>query len=873
MNYLSVAAMVVCIVMLFFESRVRGISLSYMLVDNARTDIYEDTSLFTARVEEYIEDTIRYVVIRDQFETDGQFDGEKEIDIRKYATHKEVSRYDNSSITYYLEDLIRWGQIGYSMTAITSREYYETYHNAQNMVGSDDSLVTNTDRSVIDYEPGGNVSVRQEQGGVGSYLVEESVEEENRENSVSREDGADGSADSSAYLMVETTEVPEADGEDEIYQVIYEEIYFPADGDFLILHTTSPKQYEEYSRHLISSIEMAYYNYEDYLNLSDKLADTNFLYYITYARNGVWKSFSNFTDQQYNVDIFEDDLGQMFVNAGKFIKCNYDNLTSQTNMDIQPEDVWGVMNNYYYAYPSNVRMWFGVDTSYLHSDVFRHDKENLFSSFNIYKRAFGFMVLFAILALGTLIALCITETADSARGKRLDKVKTEIAGGIGILLIVVLSVGFLILLKNYYDYVYPTSLFTMNAFSIFGVAFTAGYGLLLGMISQHFLLSLVRRLKRHTLYSNSLLRKLMEALSYTAYHPKAVIRTWIPYTLCMLVNVILVYLACNSRAGYLFPLVVFDLCVGVILLRNNQMKLKVMEGIEEIRKGNFDYKLNADEMTGDNRMLALAMNSIGDDVRNAVMSSMKDERMKVDLITNVSHDIKTPLTSIINYIDLIKRENIDNENVQSYIKVLDSKSQRLKQLTDDLVEASKISSGNISLNMQPLDFAEMVLQSEGEFDERFGERGLQPVISIPDEPVIILADSRRIWRVIENLYGNIVKYAMMNTRVYIDLTKAENEAVLAIKNISEQKLNIEAKELTERFIRGDISRSTEGSGLGLSIARSLTELQGGKFAIYLDGDLFKVMIKFPIDKLESNAYNSDIKETGTIETNSVEEKE
>ena len=194
-------------------------------------------------------------------------------------------------------------------------------------------------------------------------------------------------------------------------------------------------------------------------------------------------------------------------------------------------------------------------------------------------------------------------------------------------------------------------------------------------------------------------------------------------------------------------------------------------------------------------------------------------------------------------------------------------------MTDDLVEASKISSGNISLNMQPLDFAEMVLQSEGEFDERFGEQGLQPVISIPDEPVIILADSRRIWRVIENLYGNIVKYAMMNTRVYIDLTKAENEAVLAIKNISEQKLNIEAKELTERFIRGDISRSTEGSGLGLSIARSLTELQGGKFAIYLDGDLFKVMIKFPIDKLESNAYNSDIKETGTIETNSVEEKE
>ena len=218
---------------------------------------------------------------------------------------------------------------------------------------------------------------------------------------------------------------------------------------------------------------------------------------------------------------------------------------------------------------------------------------------------------------------------------------------------------------------------------------------------------------------------------------------------------------------------------------------------------------------------------------------------KSDLITNVSHDIKTPLTSIINYVDLLKREDIKNERAKNYIAILEDKALRLKHLTDDLVEASKISSGNVKLEMTRINFQELINQTNGEFSEKFEDKGLQFVVNLPEEPVVIEADGRRLWRIIENLYNNAAKYAMPHTRVYVDLTMVGHMARFSIKNISEQPLNIGADELTERFIRGDVARSTEGSGLGLSIAKNLTELQKGSFDIYLDGDLFKVTIIFP----------------------------
>ena len=226
--------------------------------------------------------------------------------------------------------------------------------------------------------------------------------------------------------------------------------------------------------------------------------------------------------------------------------------------------------------------------------------------------------------------------------------------------------------------------------------------------------------------------------------------------------------------------------------------------------------------------------------------------MKADLITNVSHDIKTPLTSIINYVDLLKRENIQDEKVKGYIKVLDEKSQRLKHLTVDLVEASKISSGNVVYEMKNINFPELINQAVAEFSDKFEEKGLNVVAELECDNPIVVADSRHMWRIIENLLNNVCKYAMPQTRIYINLKTEEIAKVLytwvSIKNISAQALNINANELTERFIRGDVSRSSEGSGLGLSIAKSLTEGQNGKFNIYLDGDLFKVTVAMPASK-------------------------
>ena len=252
--------------------------------------------------------------------------------------------------------------------------------------------------------------------------------------------------------------------------------------------------------------------------------------------------------------------------------------------------------------------------------------------------------------------------------------------------------------------------------------------------------------------------------------------------------------------------------------------------------------LNESELKGALKEMAIYVNDIASGFSNAINESLKSERLKTELITNVSHDIKTPLTSIINYVDLLKKENIQDEKVKEYIDILDKKSQRLKKLTEDLVEASKVSSGNVKLNLENINIKELFNQTIGEFKDRFEEKNLIIETTIPNDNIKINADSRYLYRIIENLFSNITKYALEGSRVYIDIIEKEKIVDISIKNISKDKLNISSDELMQRFVRGDKSRYTEGSGLGLSIAKSLTELQGGTFDIIIDGDLFKVHI-------------------------------
>ena len=300
---------------------------------------------------------------------------------------------------------------------------------------------------------------------------------------------------------------------------------------------------------------------------------------------------------------------------------------------------------------------------------------------------------------------------------------------------------------------------------------------------------------------------------------------------------------------YLIPaavLVFFQVWTFLLLYRRSAETEKISYAIFKMSEGDTSYKIDTLGFSGKGAGLAQTLNNLGDGLETALQEKVKSERLKADLITNVSHDIKTPLTSIINYVDLLKREKLPDEKIQRYLEVLDQKSQRLKTLTEDLVEASKASSGNLKLEMANIDLVEMIHQTNGEFEEKFGLRHLELVASLPPETILIAADGRRLWRVLENLYNNTFKYAMEHSRVYVDLEKKNGYAYFTIKNVSQNPLNINADELTERFVRGDVARTTDGSGLGLSIAKSLTLLQGGTFDLYIDGDLFKAQVGFPV---------------------------
>jgi len=271
---------------------------------------------------------------------------------------------------------------------------------------------------------------------------------------------------------------------------------------------------------------------------------------------------------------------------------------------------------------------------------------------------------------------------------------------------------------------------------------------------------------------------------------------------------------------------------------------KIQKGGQEISRGNLGYQIDMKYMTGSLKEFSEDLNSIGEGLSKAVDERMKSERFKTELITNVSHDIKTPLTSIINYVDLIKKENPENETMRRYVDVLDRQSSRLKKLIEDLVEASKASTGNVNVTLEKCDVGVILAQAAGEYDEKLRKNELELIMSVPEEPCSVMVDGRHLWRVMDNLMNNICKYAQPGTRVYINLERNNGKVAMVFKNISKYPLNITSDELLERFTRGDASRSTEGSGLGLSIANSLTELQGGAMSLTVDGDLFKVSLVF-----------------------------
>lgn len=315
----------------------------------------------------------------------------------------------------------------------------------------------------------------------------------------------------------------------------------------------------------------------------------------------------------------------------------------------------------------------------------------------------------------------------------------------------------------------------------------------------------------------------------------------------------LLYLAAIFAADHLWPLRYWYPLPGAVVNLTVLMGLcwwsdgfgRVRKGTEIIAAGNLNHQIETAHLPADLKGHAEALNNISGGLTTAVNEQMKSERFKSELITNVSHDLKTPLTSIINYVNLLKTTDQTDPRAQTYIEVLDRKSLRLKKLTEDLVEASKASTGVLAVNREKIGMAQLLDQALGEYEEKLEEKRLAVVRTVPEGESYVYADGRHLWRVIDNLLSNCAKYALEGTRVYIELVRGKGTVSLSVKNISREALNVPPERLMERFVRGEESRSTEGSGLGLSIARSLTELQGGTFELAVDGDLFKAVVTLP----------------------------
>jgi len=375
-------------------------------------------------------------------------------------------------------------------------------------------------------------------------------------------------------------------------------------------------------------------------------------------------------------------------------------------------------------------------------------------------------------------------------------------------------------------------------------------------IALELFLDMVIRIKRHTLIKTSFTYRFCFFCIRTIMKPVRFIRHMVIDIAANLPLVIkaaaaagiavAVDLLLAADAELFGILVVEKLLLFAAFMYGALMLKRLQLGAAALARGELDARIDTERMLLDFKKSGEDLNNINSGISAAVSERIKSERMKVELITNVSHDIKTPLTSIINYASLIKEEKCDNERINEYSGILVRNSERLKRLLSDLVEATKADTGNLDITLAQCSASVLLAQTCGEYADRLENAGLTLVQSQPDDEIYIMADGRRMSRIFDNLLGNICKYSMPGTRVYLGLNQSGTEAVFSFKNTSRDELNISSDELMERFVRGDTSRNTEGSGLGLAIARSLTELQGGKLALTVDGDLFKAELSFPI---------------------------
>lgn len=878
---------------------------------NEKRDVpYQDTDYFTQQFESMTLNLLEFIDLRRKFETNGSYDAEKEVNIWQYYDNQEVSgeanaKKDVEKLVYRLGDLAEWSK-SYSTQSLEivsecfvddgiyqnltiNRDNESVFSEEKAIHSMDDLTPSIRDRIVeeVEHYYGGSYStsmnddqwsVIQNAGGQQALEMSSGSETEDADSdglgeAFSEDSLADNEAGSDAFgqkiiqrvIDGELFELQEKelqwllndmsmDYSMASYDCNYvEEEYLPIEGKGIWEMFLQGDCSLEYLQNACKALEFTLENISEEVSQYRKGATaydrgegtTNIYYWVV---RGYERDFYTNIEDSLGLDLlaFGKKMGKYIIyrESEAHLETNVKGMDEYFYEQIEPN----------YVNKDNV-LYIGMDTSFPYDDNFKEARQE-------YNRLHPFIrvCLWGAVVSFLLEVICLIYLSIVA-GKRDDsgEVYLNFFDGIPTEILFFIAAVFIVIFVFAFGGVWEghdgggfASLLSVSC----GIIFFAAAFLLF------FYLSFIRRIRAGVLWRHSILHWFTYGIGlfFTRRKSSTKMLAWFGLhllaCLCILPMVSLTF----NTALCMLGVALFAILCGVeavLIIREGIQRNKVMEGISKIAEGDLEYKIAEGELKGDNVKLAQAVNTIGEGLHRAVDESMKNERLQADLITNVSHDIKTPLTSIINYVDLLKREDLQNERAQNYIKVLDSKSQRLKQLAEDLVEASRISSGNINLEMVRINLVELVHQTEGEFAERFEERGLKVVSKLPTQAVVVLADGRRIWRVLENLYQNVAKYAMENTRVYVDLQADGEKVIFSIKNISKYPLNIEADELTERFIRGDISRSTEGSGLGLSIAQNLTTLMGGTFQIYLDGDLFKVMIEF---KQEQQVPNAQIQE-------------
>lgn len=761
------------------------------------SDEFEDSELYTEIYTRQLQDVIAYSAARNVIEDNGTTQ-HNNINILDYVKDTDFASDSDSHVVYSVDDLIKWGRQGYIYTrqTFTLDEFMDYY---------DSNIPFDMIRA--------NVS-----------------------DGITYTSGDDGITEVTVTLL--DSSFSTIDGVNDITKLADNWIEYFKIRDSIIYTSECFANYYE----LYKEGQSLYSNYP-----------INLHYVIRVGSGRRIATYTNCEDMPYDIEnLSDEDLNEIFSEQNDYLIYFPNNLDFLTFSNVKESDLYTYTRLYSEELTDNLRIWAYVGDDYsLTQDAFSRSKSVINNRRSDVKTQSIIIICILICWIVIFIFLSINAGVKSDGSTYLvlwDKILIEIY----LIFLIVMTVVTNVLFSASRGQASPKLMIygELLYFAIF-----VGLGIVDSMSAGMLVFSIVRRIRSHTFGDDSLLigtyRVFKKIRNRVEESENPYISGLFPFVLYVSSNILLVVLLIRmymtkhfiGLACFGIILIVINVYAGIRQYKRINDHMTLFKGIKRISDGELSFKVDKSNMLDSNVEFADAVNNVGDGIREAVTNSMKDEKMRSDLITNISHDLKTPLTSIINYVDLLKSEKINEEPASGYINTLQEKSVRLKQLLEDLIEASRLSSGSIEINPQSLGINELLHQVVGEYTDKLDEKKLT-VIYCGEASAPIYADGRLMWRIMDNLFGNIIKYSLIGTRVYVDFEENETHVHVSIKNVSAEPNNLQGKELTEKFIRGDSSRSTEGSGLGLFIAKNLTELQEGTFEVIADGDLFKVNMSF-----------------------------